>query len=69
MKGTGRAYEESLLQVLKILGIELVELDDWNCCGATAYMSGDEVKCFALSWRNMALALAQNGGGKAAQWA
>ena len=32
------------------------ELDDWNCCGATAYMSVDEVQAFALAARNLALA-------------
>lgn len=55
LKGGGRAYEESLLQIMEVLGIELVELDDWNCCGATAYMSVDEVKACALAARNLAL--------------
>jgi heterodisulfide reductase subunit B len=56
LKGTGRAYEESLLQVLKVLGVELVELDDWNCCGATAYMAVDEVKACVMASRNLAIA-------------
>lgn len=56
LKGQGRAYEESLLEVLKTLDVELKELDDWNCCGATAYMSVDEDKTFALSGRNLAIA-------------
>ncbi len=56
LKGTGRAYEESLLAVCRVLGIELVELEDWNCCGATAYMSVDERKAFVLASRNLALA-------------
>jgi heterodisulfide reductase subunit B len=56
LKGTGRAYEESLLQVLNILGVELVELDDWNCCGATAYMAVDEVKACVMASRNLAIA-------------
>jgi heterodisulfide reductase subunit B len=34
----------------------LEELRDWNCCGATAYMAVNEVKSFALSARNLALA-------------
>ena len=53
LKGTGRAYKESLLPVLKALG---VELDDWNCCGATAYMAVDEVKACVMASRNLALA-------------
>jgi heterodisulfide reductase subunit B len=56
LKGLGRAYEESLLPVMRHLGVELVELDDWNCCGATAYMSVDERKACVLAARNLALA-------------
>jgi heterodisulfide reductase subunit B2 len=55
-KGTGKAYEESLLSVFKALGLAMKELDDWSCCGATLYMSVDEKISFALSCRNMALA-------------
>lgn len=56
LKGTGRAYEESLLPVLKHLGVELQELDDWNCCGATAYMAVDEGKACVAAARNLAIA-------------
>ncbi|MGB9603857.1 MAG: CoB--CoM heterodisulfide reductase iron-sulfur subunit B family protein, partial [Limisphaerales bacterium] len=60
IKGTGRAYEESLLPVLKALDVEFEEIDDWNCCGATAYMAVDEIKSCVLASRN--LALAEKGG-------
>ncbi len=56
LKGLGRAYEESLLPVLKHLGLQLEELEDWNCCGATAYMAVDEGKACVLAARNLALA-------------
>lgn len=56
LKSSGRSYEESLLAVFRMLEIPLAELDDWNCCGATAYMSVDEVQAFALAARNLALA-------------
>lgn len=56
LKGTGRAYEESLLPVLKALDVEVEELDDWNCCGATAYMAVDEVKACVMASRNLAIA-------------
>ena len=56
LRGTGRAYEESLLAVFRELGVELEELDDWNCCGATTYMSYDEVQSYALAARNLSLA-------------
>lgn len=62
LKGLGRAYEESLLPVMKHLGVELVELDDWNCCGATAYMSVDEQKACVLAARNLAIAEKTNAG-------
>ncbi|MDD5658122.1 MAG: CoB--CoM heterodisulfide reductase iron-sulfur subunit B family protein [Elusimicrobia bacterium] len=56
LKGTGKAYEESLLAVFRALGVELREIEDWNCCGATAYMSVDETKSYALAGRNLAIA-------------
>lgn len=56
LKGTGKSYEESLLPVFEALGIEIQELDDWNCCGATAYMAVDESSAFSLAARNLALA-------------
>ena len=56
LRGTGKAYEESLLAVFKALDVELEELEDWNCCGATAYMAIDEMNAFALAGRNLALA-------------
>ncbi len=60
LKGTGRAYEESMLSVFRRLDLPIIELDDWNCCGATAYMSISELKAFALSARNFAIAEAQS---------
>jgi heterodisulfide reductase subunit B len=56
VKGTGRAYEDSLLAVFDALGVPLEELEDWNCCGATAYMSIDETQAAALAGRNLAMA-------------
>lgn len=53
LEATGRPYEESVAAVSKALGIELVELEDWNCCGATAYMSINETLSFSLSARNL----------------
>lgn len=53
LEATGRPYEESVGAVAKALGIELVELEDWNCCGATAYMNVNEVLSFSLSARNL----------------
>ena len=43
LKGTGKAYDESLRAVFSALDVELQELEDWNCCGATAYANIDEM--------------------------
>jgi heterodisulfide reductase subunit B len=61
LKGTGGPYEQSLLAVFRKLGLSLVELDDWNCCGATAYLSVDGDLATVLAARN--LALAEKAGG------
>ncbi len=61
LKGSSKAYEESLLAVFDTLGEGLDELDDWNCCGATAYFAIDEAKAYALAARNLALAEDQAG--------
>jgi heterodisulfide reductase subunit B len=53
LEATGKPYEDSVSAVAKTLDIELVELEDWNCCGATAYMSINEVLGFSLSARNL----------------
>lgn len=57
---TGKPYEESVLSVLKALEIPITELEDWNCCGATAYMSVSQLKAYALCARNFALAERQS---------
>jgi len=62
LKATGKPYEESLLAVFRALGIDVDELKDWNCCGATTYMGVDEVQAFALAARNLALAERQASG-------
>ena len=56
LDGLGIQYDESLKAVFSHLGLGLEELPDWNCCGATAYMSIDEAKAVALNARNLAIA-------------
>jgi heterodisulfide reductase subunit B len=52
----GRAYDESLKALYRLLGVKLDELEDWNCCGATAYMCIDEGDAFLMSARNLSIA-------------
>jgi heterodisulfide reductase subunit B len=56
LMATNRAYDASTRSVAAALGLELVELTDWNCCGATAYVAINERESFVLSARNLALA-------------
>ena len=54
------SYHDSALETTRILGIELEELDDWNCCGATTYFHLDEILANTLVARNLAMAEKQN---------
>ncbi len=56
LEGVNEAYDISTRNTARVLGMELRELDDWNCCGATAYVAVNEKKAFVLSARNLALA-------------
>ncbi len=53
---TNRAYDISARSVARALGITMLELDDWNCCGATAYLPVRDKRSFVLSARNLAIA-------------
>lgn len=56
LHATGIAYDKSMRAIFARLGAQLTELEDWNCCGATAYMSVKKTVAFAVSARNLALA-------------
>jgi heterodisulfide reductase subunit B len=60
LEGSARDYRESVEGVCKRLGIGLVELEDWNCCGATAAHSLKHRASIELPGRN--LVLAENAG-------
>ncbi len=51
-----RAYDVSCRKVSQTLGMELQEIDDWNCCGATEYFSLNALPAYSLVARNLALA-------------
>lgn len=56
MKGGAREYQESVVALAKVFDIELVEIDDWNCCGATAAHNLNKELSLSLPARIMALA-------------
>ncbi len=53
---TAKGYDTSARAVVKELGSELIELEDWNCCGANAIESVSYLLSVALPARNLALA-------------
>jgi len=56
MEASAKAYADSLEAISGPLGLEFVEIDDWNCCGATEYMGVSPTRAHALVSRNLALA-------------
>jgi heterodisulfide reductase subunit B len=50
------SYNQSTMQTTKALGVELQELEDWNCCGATSYFHVDELLAYTMVSRNLAIA-------------
>ena len=56
---TAKGYDHSSRAVADALGCRLRELPDWNCCGATSYMSIRELTSHGLSARDLALAEAE----------
>jgi heterodisulfide reductase subunit B len=64
MESSAIAYDISLIRVAQILGLELDEIDDWNCCGATEYLGISLTPAYALITRNLALAAKQANGTK-----
>ena len=58
------AYHVSAMEVAKPLGVEFAEIDDWNCCGATEYISLNKNAAYALVARNLVIAKSQPDNGK-----
>jgi heterodisulfide reductase subunit B len=56
LESTGKEFGESTHLVAEALGIELVEIPDWNCCGATSAHNLDHKLSIALPARNLGIA-------------
>ncbi len=56
LTGSSREYYESVMAISKALDIEIVELPDWNCCGATAAHNLNKELSLSLPARNLAIA-------------
>lgn len=54
--GTSIEYDTSTRAVCAALGLELVDVPDWSCCGSTPAHTVDHVLSSALAGRNLAQA-------------
>ena len=62
MEASARAYSDSLKAVSGPMGLNLKEIDDWNCCGATEYVGLSTTPAYALIARNLAIAAQDESG-------
>lgn len=61
LESSAKEYEMSFKAVNKVLGIEAVEISDWNCCGSIDAVHAYSPKLsLSLSARNFALAETMN---------
>jgi heterodisulfide reductase subunit B2 len=54
--GSSREYDESMRASAKAIGLDLQEIPDWNCCGASAAHNLNKLLSIALPARTLALA-------------
>ena len=56
LEGTALEYDLSTRSVLQAVGAELLEIEDWTCCGASAAEATSYLLSLALPARNLAIA-------------
>jgi len=56
LESTAIEYDRSLRAVAAQVGVELIELPDWNCCGASSAHAVDPVLAVALPARDLMIA-------------
>lgn len=56
LEGTARPYDASTKAVVKTLGLEMEEIEDWSCCGAMEVKNVGPALETYLSGRNLAIA-------------
>jgi len=54
--GTSEEFDKTVKMVMKTLDVQMEELPDWNCCGATSAHTLSESLAYALPLRNLVLA-------------
>lgn len=56
LSASAREYDQATRAVMGAAGADLVEIEDWTCCGASAATPVSHLLSLALSARNLALA-------------
>ncbi|HAM53649.1 MAG TPA: CoB--CoM heterodisulfide reductase [Nitrospiraceae bacterium] len=56
LHASSELYDIQNRLIFRELGMELKEIDDWNCCGATSASKTDEFLAVALPARNLGIA-------------
>lgn len=56
LHASSKLYDIQAKSVLGKIGIELSEIEDWNCCGATSASKTDDFLALALAARNLGIA-------------
>ena len=56
LESSARESNISLIEAAGILGLNLIELEDWNCCGSSSANILDKEIAFSLAVRNLSLA-------------
>ena len=56
LHASSELYDIQSRMVLKQLGVDLKEIEDWNCCGATSASKTDDFLAIALPARNLGIA-------------
>jgi len=54
--GTSEEFDRTVRMVMTTLDVQMEELPDWNCCGATSAHTMSETLAYALPLRNLILA-------------
>ncbi len=62
LQESAQEFDVSVRAVMERLGVELVDIPDWTCCGASAAEPVSELMNYALPARNLALAEKELGG-------
>ncbi len=61
LHASAKDYDQSIQGVAQLMDLELKEVEDWNCCGATVTPSLNQLQGQVLAARNLAIAAGKKG--------